>query len=321
MSGAISRPATIGVIGSINIDLVVRTDCFARPGETRMAREWRPTPGGKGANQAVAAARLGGVVQFCGRVGADEYGELLRQRLLDERIDVGSLQIDQDVSSGAAVILVNDEGQNAIYVVGGANQRWTHDSLDALRPSLRKWDCLLLQLEVPINVTLRAIAMARSKGVTVCLDPAPAPVGSVPPELLQVDLLTPNEAETQALTGLPLGDLQEAKAAAQDLQRRGARQVVLKLGQRGALALAENGVAAHIEPAQVNVVDTTAAGDAFSAALGVAIARGEDLISATRFACSAGAAAVTRSGAQEAMPTFTEVQTLLKSQEFRVSIL
>ncbi len=321
MPDAIGNPSKICVIGSINMDLVVRTPRFARPGETLSGHSWDAVPGGKGANQAVAAARLGAKTTFCGRIGNDDFGVTLRAGLLHEGIDVANLATTSECGSGVALITVDDVGRNAIYVVGGANHTIGPTLVHELRPCIKASQFLLLQLEIPLDATRCAIEIAHENGVPVLLDPAPAPEAGFPEAILQVDLLSPNEPETESLTGVPLSDLKQAKKAAIDLAKRGAKQVVIKLGERGALALDRDGNAWHIAPAPVKVVDTTAAGDAFSAALAVALSRGKDLVAATQFACAAGAIAVGGVGAQPSMPTLSQVKKLLGSHDFSASSL
>jgi ribokinase len=321
MFASIDKHCKICVIGSINIDLVTQTPRFAQPGETIAARSWRAAPGGKGANQAVAAARLGASVTFGGRLGEDDFGAQLYRGLSEEGIDVAQVKLLRDSHTGAAFIAVDDSGNNSIYVVGGANHRLGPNDVNDLVHLIAPSKVLLLQLEIPVEATLEAIKLAHQHGTQILLDPAPAPVGEIPSALLKVDLLTPNESEAESLTGISMKELHTVKQAAIDLARRGATQVVIKLGSRGAVSLDGNGDVWHIEAYRVPIVDTTAAGDAFSAALGVAIASGVDLISATGFACAAGAIAVTKPGAQTSMPTIPEVRALQNSQEIRVRAL
>lgn len=316
MSGQPLKSCSLCVIGSINMDLVVRTPRFAAPGETLSAHAWNAVAGGKGANQAVAAARLGARTSFCGRIGHDDFGETLRNGLLEERIDVGYLGVAEKSGTGIAMIAVDDVGRNAIYVVGGANHSLMSDDVRKFAPAIERSQMLLLQLEVPLEVTLAAIGLAKEVGVPVLLDPAPAPVGVFPEELLKVELISPNETEAASLTGMTLDDLGQVNRAAIELARRGAIQVVIKLGERGAVALDRNGAAWHVPAARAPVVDTTAAGDAFSAALAMALALGNDLVWATRFACAAGAVAVGKAGAQPSMPNRAEVDEMLNKHNF-----
>lgn len=316
MPGQPLNSCSLCVIGSINMDLVVRTPRFAAPGETLLAHAWSAVAGGKGANQAVAAARLGARTKYCGRIGNDDFGATLRNGLLEERIDVGYLGVAEKSGTGIAMIAVDDLGRNSIYVVGGANHSLTPDDVRKFAPAIERSGMLLLQLEVPLKVTLAAIGLAKEVGVPVLLDPAPAPVGAFPDALLKVELISPNEIEAASLTGRSLDDLGQVKQAAMELAKRGATQVVIKLGERGAVALDRNGAAWHVPGAKVSVVDTTAAGDAFSAALAMALALGNDLVWATRFACAAGAAAVGKAGAQPSMPNRAEVDEMLNKHHF-----
>lgn len=303
------------------MDLVVRTPRFVSPGETLTARSWCAVPGGKGANQAVAAARLGAKTHLCGCIGRDSFGASLREAIIQEGIDISGLTITEACGTGIAMIAVEDSGRNAIYVVGGANHVFEETSVRHYEAAISQADFLLLQLEVPLLNTVMAMDLARGYGRPVLLDPAPAPLEGFPDKLLQVDLISPNETETEALTGICPSNLAQAKRAALDLQNRGAKKVVIKLGERGALALDPSGSAWHVSAPTVQVVDTTAAGDAFSAALAVALAEGNELAPATQFACAAGAIAVGKAGAQPSMPTRDEVLQIREKHEFRATAI
>jgi ribokinase len=296
------------VVGSINVDLVVRLARLPRPGETLAADELHTIPGGKGANQAVAAARLGAAVQMIGRVGDDAFGPRLRAGLASEGVNTDNVMVTADCSSGVALIGVEASGENAIILAAGANGRLTPDDVLQRQEVFRTADVLLLQLETPPETVAAAVALARKQGVPIVLDPAPAPTGPLPVAAADVDILTPNQTEAEALSGVVVDDLAQARIAAEALHCLGARKVVLKLGALGALLYDDQGRCEHVATAEVKVVDTTAAGDAFTAALGVAVAEGKPLPEAVRFACAAGTLAVTRFGAQPAMPTRAEVE-------------
>jgi len=300
----------IVVVGSINIDLVARTGAIPRPGQTVLGHEFAVIPGGKGANQAVAAARLGASCAMVGRVGSDSFGRQSVESLSRHGVDVAHVAVTPDRSTGVALILVEASGQNAICVVPGANGCLTPQDIEAHRDALAAARVCLLQLEIPVATVRRAIELCRELGVLTILDPAPADAG-LPRELFAVDVLTPNAGEAATLTGLPFSDdAANLAAVAEALSRFGARRVVLKLGPGGS-AVIQEGAITRVPGFRVEVVDTTAAGDAFTGGLGVALARGEDLVEAARYASAAGALACTRFGAQPSMPTADQVRELL----------
>jgi len=305
---AVSR-LKILVIGSANIDLVMRVARCPRPGETLMARSLDTITGGKGANQAVAAARLGGEVFFAGCVGGDGFGALQRAALGAEGIDLSALKTHEREATGTAMILVGDDGQNAIVVAPAANFGLTPGDVAALEPVMRAVDVVLLQLEVPLETVEAALDLARRCGVFSVLDAGPAQCIS-PTLFAKADLLSPNETETEAITGSAVATVEDARRAAGWLRERGARQVVIKLGARGCLAV---GAEEHYVPAfEISPVDTTAAGDAFTAAL--AVGWGAGIGPALRFANAAGALAALGHGAQPSMPTRGAVEAFLEQQ-------
>lgn len=264
--------------------------------------------GGKGANQAVAAARLGADVHFVGRVGDDDFGRAGRASLVDEGVDASALTTTPDASSGVAMIVVDQRAENLIALAHGANARVCAADVDAAWPRLRECGLVLLQLEVPLEATLRAAALARAQGLPVILNPAPAPSEPLPPELLAaVDVIVPNEHEARTLTGVPVTDVASAHEAALRLRASGPRAAIVTLGERGALLLADHDPV-HIPAARVTAIDTTAAGDAFCGALAFALARGDELIAAARLATRAAGLAVTRRGAQASLPTYAELE-------------
>lgn len=306
-----ARPRIV-VVGSINMDLVVRLARLPRPGETIIGREALEIPGGKGANQAVAAARLEADVSMIARVGDDAFGQRLRTGLQQEGVDVSRVIVTPDCASGLAIVAVEDSGENAITVLPGANGRLTtHDVRDA-SDLIRDADVLLLQLEVPLETVLAAIELADQHGTLVILDPAPAPE-SFPLNLLSVAVACPNETEATALTGIPITTLEDAARAARRLRELGTRHAVITLGRQGALICGPDDRCETIPSFAITAVDTTAAGDAFAAALGVSLARGKTISDAVKFACAAGALAATRAGAQPAMPTAAEVTRFLQT--------
>ncbi len=308
MSSNADRP-TIVVFGSINMDLVCSASRMPAPGETILGTEFRTTPGGKGANQAVAAARLGATVRMVGRVGADSFGPTLIAGLQSNGVDVAGIQTDFDNSSGIATILLDAAKQNYIVAVYGANMACDDMQLDALDVALVGADALLLQLETPLPVTLAAANRARPMGALVIWDPAPA--RDLPSEVFEAsDVMTPNQIEAELLTSVRVTDAASAEAAADELLKRGVGTAVVKLGAAGAYYASES-ARGLVQPFEVEAVDTIAAGDAFGGALGVALARGQSVEDAIRYGCAAGALAVTKSGAQEAMPIHDEVAELL----------
>jgi ribokinase len=300
----------IVVVGSLNMDLVVRTPRLPRPGETIIGREFITAPGGKGANQAVAAAKLSAAVSMVGRVGADEFGRALRNDLRAAGADTSCVFVEQTAATGIAMIGVEDGGQNSIIVAPGANARVTPADVDAARAAIESAQALIVQLEVPLDVVLRAMQIARAARVLTVLNPAPAQ--ALPFEILSLaDLLILNETEAALLTGVEVKDGASAEEAARQLHERGARVVVITLGERGAIALDEHAVK-RVPAFPVKAIDTTAAGDAFVAALAVARAGGRDLDAALLEASAAGALAAMKLGAQPSMPTRAELDGFLK---------
>ena len=301
--------ASVLVVGGINMDLVVQTPRFPEPGETVVGSRFTTTPGGKGGNQAVAAARMGARTGMVGRVGGDAFGLELIEALAAEGVDVGAVAIDDTASSGVALIEVAEAGQNRIVQVWGANATLGKREVEAALRALPTAQVVLLQMEVPPEVTSRVAREARRRGCTVVLDPAPA--WEVPRELYRLaDLLTPNETEATALTDIAVTDMPSAREAALRLLKQGALSVVVKLGAQGAYYAGPAGELI-VPPFAVQAVDTVGAGDAFNGALAVALAEGLDMEQALELASAAAAIAVTRPGAQAAMPRRGEVEQLL----------
>lgn len=295
----------ITVVGSLNMDLVVKARRLPQAGETVSGGTFGTFPGGKGANQAVAAARLGARVAMVGRVGADAFGRQLVDALTRDRIDVSHVRTDPASATGVAFIGVDVEGQNMIMVAPGANARLTVADVDEAQDVIAGARVVLLQLEVPIEAVVRAAVLARTGGAIVCLDPAPA--APLPDALYaSVDVITPNEVEAHLLTGVATHSPADAERAAAALRDRGPRVAVVKMGDRGAFYLGQDG-GGHVPALPVNAVDTTAAGDAFAAALGVALGEGTALAGAVAFATRAAGIKVTRMGAQPGMPPRVEV--------------
>ena len=301
------------VVGSVNMDLVVRSPHMPAPGETVLGEGFVTSPGGKGANQAVAAARLGAACRFLGRVGQDGFGQALLEALKADGIDCTDVIPTEDSPTGVAMIIVDARGENSIVVASGANYRLTPDDVFARVEAFRQADAVLLQLELPLPTVRAAIDLARRHGCKVILDPAPAPK-RLPEELCRVDVISPNVGEAEMLTGSKTGEERADKNIAMDLIARGAAAAVLKLGGRGSMVVTAEGKMARIPAYEVDIVDTTAAGDAFTAALAVEVAKGADLRAAAKVANAAGALACTKLGAQSAMPTRQEVGMLMDDQ-------
>ena len=300
---------SIVVFGSINMDLVGAAPRLPSSGETVLGSDFSTAPGGKGANQAVAAARMGASVRMIGRVGTDVFGPTLLDNLRASGVDVSGVAQDPGAPSGVAMILLDASRQNRIVVISGANMRCDDTQIDAVASALEGADALMLQCEIPAAMSLKAARIARKMGVRVVWDPAP--VEAFPPEAYEVvDVLTPNQAEAAALTGVGVTDAASAEVAARMLLQRGVRAVVVKLGEAGAFYLSDND-SGYVPPFEVEAVDTVAAGDAFGAALACALAEGQPMREAVRNGAAAGALAVTRPGAQDAMPTRAEMETLL----------
>jgi ribokinase len=301
--------ARIAVVGSLNMDLVVRSPRIPLPGETIIGGEFHTAPGGKGANQAVAAARLGGRVSMVGRVGSDAFAQSLLDGLAADGVDHVFVRQDPDAATGVAFIVVDDAGENSIVVASGANMRLSPADVDAAEAVIADADVLLVQLEVPLAVVARAAEVAHAHGATVVLNPAPA--CPLPQGLLSlIDVLIPNESETALLTHLPVGDRPESEAAAMRLRELGVDTVVLTLGERGALLVGEE-QREFIPAFEVTPVDTTAAGDAFVGGFAVALAEGRSLADAVRWGNAAGALATTKLGAQPSLPTRQAVEALM----------
>ena len=306
--------AQILVVGSLNMDLVALAPRLAGPGETLIGDSYFTAGGGKGANQAFAAARLGGDVAMFGRVGDDHYGTLLRADLAGAGCDVGAVASVAG-PSGVALILVSREGQNAIVVVPGANAALSPGDIAAEAARFAGARYVLLQLESPLETVVAAACAARTAGGAVILDPAPA-VPDLPAALFgAVDYLTPNESEAQQLCGRAPGplSLQDAAGLAMQLRDRGPRHVILKLGARGCLIADARGATLVAAPA-VEVRDTTAAGDVFNGALAVALSEGAALEKACAIACQAAALSVQHLGAQPSMPSRADLDAALAAQ-------
>ncbi|GJM27324.1 MAG: ribokinase [Phycisphaerae bacterium] len=296
------------VVGSANIDLVTRVPRCPKPGESLVGTSFTTVPGGKGANQAVAAARLGAETTFVGCVGDDAFGAMLRKNLEREGVNVDHVKMHPAESTGTACIYVMDDGNNAIVVTPAANHGLSSSDIEALRPVIAAHDVVLTQLEIPLETVETLLRVSRDMGVFSILDAGP--VRDTPIELLRLaGLVSPNETETEAFTGAPIRSEHDAAVAAERFHASGTETLVIKLGARGAL-LSMAGVQ-HYEPAfAVNAIDTVAAGDAFTAALALVWSDGTPA-RALQFANAAGALATTKTGAQDAMPTRQAIEQFL----------
>ncbi|MCW6053257.1 ribokinase [Lyngbya sp. CCAP 1446/10] len=290
---------TIIVFGSINIDLVARTPRLPQPGETIIGSNFFTAGGGKGANQAVAAARLGTFTNIIGRVGNDKFAEELLTNLQFYGLNTNNILIDKSTHSGVAIIAVDETGQNNIIVIPGANHNVGEAEIERLKKLLLSATSLLLQLEIPLEVVIKAAQAAGEAGVRVILDPAP--MADLPLALYPlIDIITPNEVEASQLVGFRVHDTETAILAAKQLQERGVENVIVKLGDRGAVAVTED--ESFFVPAfAVEAIDTVAAGDAFNGGLAAALDGGRSLSEAVVWGCAAGALCTTKVGAQVAM--------------------
>jgi ribokinase len=300
------------VVGSLNADLVVRAPRFPEPGETISGEDLQVIPGGKGANQAVAAARLGSNVSMLGRVGKDNFGDFLLDNLRSNQVDLDLVQRD-DASTGTAIIVVDPNGQNSIVLSPGSNGKVA--LADVENASFLHHDLLLLQLEIPMPTVLAAAKRAQENNVRVILNPAPAQ--KLPDEVMGLaDFLIPNESELSLLSGMDVKDLSSAEAAARALLQRGAKNVIVTLGSKGALIVTSAQVT-HVGAFKVNVVDTTAAGDAFIGGFATALLSNMSLEEMVQYGCACGALATTKFGAQPSLPTREEVEHFLNRSPYR----
>lgn len=296
------------VFGSLNMDLVTRTHRLPQPGETIAGYSFETLPGGKGENQAVAVARLGVPVRMSGRVGGDEFGKMLIESLQLAGVNCEGVKVDESTSSGVAAIAIDDSGENHIIIVPGANGQVNLSDVDRLPLLASK--VLLLQLEIPLAIVLAAAQAAQQVGVTVILDPAPAPT-QLPAELYAaVDILTPNQVEAEQLTGIAVQDEASAVRAARRLRQQGVETVIVKMGAQGALCATAAGEF-WVSPFDVRAIDTVAAGDAFNGGLAAAFAEGRSLSEACQWGAATGALATTVKGAQSAMPSRAELMKLI----------
>jgi ribokinase len=300
---------SIVVVGSSNTDMCIKTPRLPRPGETVIGGEFFMAPGGKGANQAVAAARAGGRVTFVGCVGEDMFGRRAMEGFKADGIDVEYMVRDPESSSGVALIFVDGKGENSIAVASGANARLLPAHIERARGAIESAAVLLVQLETPLATVRAAAAMASKRGVRVILNPAPA--GPLDDDLLTlVSVITPNETEAELLTGIHISSDADAEGAAGALLARGAGEALITMGARGVF-VASRGERRMVQGFPVTAVDTTAAGDVFNGALAVALAEGKPAPDAACFANAAAAISVTKFGAQPSAPRRAEIDEFL----------
>ena len=303
---------TIVVLGSSNTDMIVKTERIPRPGETVIGGVFSKAPGGKGANQAVAAARAGGSVVFIGRVGADMLGEEALAGYICDGIDVSRVTRDPDAYSGVALIFVDAKGENSIAVASGANANVTPADVEAARDRIESAAVLLMQLEIPIEAVRAAADIAVARGVRVILNPAPA--RALDDALLRnISILTPNETEAELLTGISADTDRGVENATEALRARGIETVLLTLGTRG-VYIASPEYRGIVPCYPVECVDSTAAGDVFNGVLAASLADGRILLDAVRFASAAAAISVTRMGAQPSAPYREEIEVLFRER-------
>ena len=304
MNSTTPKTGKILVVGSTNTDMVVKTDHLPRPGETVLGGTFLMNPGGKGANQAVAAARLGAEVTFVCKTGNDLFGVTTRQQLAEEGIDTSFVFTDPHEPSGVALIAVDNRAENTIVVASGANANLLPLDINKALTAIDACDLVLMQLETPMPTIEYVASLAAERGKRVVLNPAPA--ATLSEQLLKnLYLITPNETEAELITGIPVRDERSAEQAARTIHRAGVRHVIVTLGKKGAL-LCEGGRCEVIPAYRVEAVDTTAAGDVFNAGLVVALSEGRNLTDPVRFGAKAAAISVTRMGAQASAPYRSE---------------
>lgn len=304
--------AQIVVVGSLNMDMVVSLKHRPGRGETVLGGDFFMNAGGKGANQAVAARKLGATVAMIGKVGQDLFADQLLENLVQLGIDCSAIEQIPSQATGVAFVTLDPEGDNSIIVAPGANHKLTPADIRRQEELIKQAKLLMVQLEIPLETVKEAIAIARRHKVPVMLDPAP--VQPLTAELLSmVDYIVPNETEISQLTGIEVHDQVTAKLAAVELLRQGVSTVFAKLGEKGIVVVNANRTF-FVEPYQVQAVDSTAAGDAFAGAVGAAIVSGKDVWASAKFASAIGAITVTRKGAQASMPSLEEAEDFIKKE-------
>ncbi len=299
----------IYVLGSINMDMVARVGYMPKNGETLTAEKFYVNPGGKGANQAVAIAKLGGEVKMIGKVGADANGKALVDNLVNSGVDATCVTVTDAVNTGVAMIIV-ENGDNRIILDKGANHAFTKEDVEEGLKDAKAGDVLIMQLEVPLEIVEYAAEKAQAIGMAVILNPAPA-VPLSDDLLSKVDIISPNESETEILTGVSPEDEVHLALAVKKFYQKGVKKVIITMGSRGA-AIAEGQTITYIEPRKVKAVDTTSAGDTFVGACAVMLTKGKTLEESARFASVASSITITREGAAQSIPTLKEVEEVMK---------
>lgn len=294
------------IIGSVNMDLVVRINRFPNRGETILSKNFQMFPGGKGANQAVCCAKLGARTSFIGKIGRDQFGEKLNISMRNNGVYLDNLIIDEKLNTGIAIITVDDSGQNEIIVVSGSNMNLLPEEISNRKKFFTETSVVLSQLEIPIETVIKTAEFSNENNVFFILNPAPA--CKLPEKLLKrIDFLTPNETELELLSGISVKDIKTTEEAAKSLLKKGVKNIIVTLGAKGAFYVSND--YAELFPAyKVNAVDSTAAGDAFNGAFAFALSNGESISDAINFANKVASISVTRMGAQSSMPDKDELK-------------
>lgn len=296
------------VVGSFNMDMVIKTDHIPKHGETILGKTFLMNLGGKGANQAVAIARLGGNVTFICKIGKDIFGQEFYKQFKKEGIDTSHILVDEETSSGIALITVDNNAENCITVAPGSNMKLSPENLSNAKKVIEEADIILMQLEIPIDTVEYVAKIAKKKNKKVVLNPAPAQ--NLSEELMKsLYLITPNESEAEIISGQKVTDLKTAMKAAEIIRSKGVDNVIITMGSQGAFVCTDK-LCEIISSYKVDAIDTTAAGDIFNGALVVALSEGKDWIDAVKFSCKTSAISVTRMGAQSSAPTRKEVETV-----------
>jgi len=308
-----TRNCDVMVLGGINTDFVMSLDRLPVPGESRKAKAFSTFPGGKGANQAVACAKMGASVFFISALGDDFFGARLRQEMQRTGVDMSYVATKRDCSSGTAMIMVDGTGQNLIAFSPGAAEHLSSADIERVLGSSQRGGVFLAQFELGPEIVFPALTLAKQRGLTVIWNPAPAPGMPIPEEIIRsVDVIIPNETEAEAIAGCRVLDLADAEKASEGLRKMGFETVVVTLGKKGVLVNA-GGERIHIKGIEVEAIDATAAGDVFVGAFSSQLARGSELVSALEFANCAAALSTTKAGAMTSIPEFAEVKVALEN--------